>query len=135
MKFGTCEQNWDIFGTISGLTLGPHYVHCNWGLHQIGPFWTTNGRLLWLQSGPNGSQRDQNGQPKCYFFFGQFGTLLSNSADGPKRGPNCSKTLRLAILVSIGPLWNVDKPCLAITRSPLYGLLVEPQSFQFETQV
>ena len=38
MKFGTCEQNWDLFGTISGLlyqwgpnevpNLGPHYEHC-----------------------------------------------------------------------------------------------------------
>ena len=85
--------------------------------------------LSTLQSGPKGSKRNLNCQPKC---FGPLGAILGPSgpfwtisnknwflsemvqkcSDGPKWVPKCQKTSRFTITYPFGPLWYVDKPAM-----------------------
>ena len=58
-------------------------VYCSWlGMARKGSIldqkWPNMAGLSTLQSGPKGSKRDQNGQPKSFWTFGPIWTLLDN---------------------------------------------------------
>ena len=92
-------------------------VHRSWlGMAQkwsiLDQKWPNMAGLSTLQSGPKGSKRDQNGQPKSFWSFGtplgSIWTLLDHfrqkwffALNGQSR-----------VWDPFGPLWQVDKPAM-----------------------
>ena len=70
---GTCGKVvWGLFCPL-WLPIGAGEVQ---NMVHFGPNWPNMAGLSAFQSGPKGSKRDQNGQPKCFW---PFGTLLGPS--------------------------------------------------------